>query len=643
MTPSRFLQPVARAGLASCLLAFCLTGVAPGTAWAAAPSAAAALGLRPVQADVPYQQVPAAEVDQCTVRDIEREDWSGWEVYSPDGRLLRRFADSNGDKKVDLWCYFDYGVEVYRDIDANFNGKADQYRWLATAGLRWGLDENEDGAVDRWKRISAEETTAELVAALATGDAARFNALLASGRDLRDAGLQDERLASLEKKGQRAAAKFASFAQEQKVIGSDAEWLQFAAAAPGLVPAGEPGVAKDVVAYENAVAMFESGGKAGQLLVGTLIEIGDAWKLVDLPVLAAPGEAIAQSSGFFFTPAGLQGGGAGETSTEDSATPRLVSALEAIDARLAQADDAKELAKLHEQRAVAVERIVAETNSPEDRENWIRQLIDTVSVAAQSGQYPDGLKRLKQISRSLRGADQSLRAYAEYQTIGVEHIARQTADADFAKIQEWWLEELTAFADRYPQAPETAQAKLQLALSKEFEDKESDALQFYKEVARDFRGTEAAERAAGAIRRLESVGKVVELEGRTLQGKSFALRQLRGRPVIVHYWATWCEPCKQDMKLLRNLQARYQRAGLQIVGVNIDNRAEQAVEFLRGASLPWVQLYEEGGLEASPLAKQFGVQTLPTMMLIDEQGRVVRHNVRAAELDDELAELVQRR
>ena len=54
------------------------------------------------------------------------------------GKILRKFVDTNGDNIVDQWGYFNDGVEVYRDIDSNFNGKADQYRWLNTAGTRWG-------------------------------------------------------------------------------------------------------------------------------------------------------------------------------------------------------------------------------------------------------------------------------------------------------------------------------------------------------------------------------------------------------------------------------------------------------------------------------------------------------------------------
>ncbi|MCC9643942.1 TlpA family protein disulfide reductase [Rhodopirellula sp. JC740] len=622
-----------------------LSTLLAGPATAAAPSAAAALGLKPVQDDVEYEQVESGDVEKCEVQDIERDDWSGWEVLAEDGTLLRRFADTNGDKKVDLWCYFQYGVEVYRDVDANFNGKADQYRWMGTGGTRWGIDENEDGQIDRWKMISAEETTRELVHALSTADGNRFVSLLASPKELQSAGLDGERLEGLIKKASRAASNFKKFAANQRAIGRNAEWIQFAAATPGIVPADEAGVKKDVMAYENAVAMYESDGKSGQMLVGTVIRIDDAWKLIDLPVLADSGEPIAQSNGVFFTPGGLSSSLSTGSSAGNSQTQELVSALESVDSKMVSESDPKALAQLNEQRADIVEDLISAAETDAERETWTRQLVDTVSVATQSGTYPGGLKRLKALAASFRdsksGQTDAMRAYTEYQLIGTEYIARQTEDADFAENQVWWLEQLTEFADRYPRAPETAAAKLQLALSKEFEDKETEALKFYREVATDFRGTEAAERAAGAVRRLESEGKEVDLEGRTVQGKAFRLSALRGRPVVLHYWATWCEPCKNDMKLLRGLQARYQRAGLQIVGVNIDNQRNEAEGFLKTNALPWIHLYEDGGLEGSPLAKQFGVQTLPTTMLIDSKGRLVDHNIGAAELDDAIEKLLK--
>ena len=87
--------------------------------------------------------------------------------------------------------------------------------------------------------------------------------------------------------------------------------------------------------------------------------------------------------------------------------------------------------------------------------------------------------------------------------------------------------------------------------------------------------------------------------------------------------------------------ASYQRAGLQVVGINVDRTKGDAERYLQQSQVPWLQLYEPGGLEGSRLAKEFGVQTLPTMMLIGPSGKVIRHNVRAAELQGELEKIRQ--
>ncbi|TWU41717.1 TlpA disulfide reductase family protein [Novipirellula artificiosorum] len=640
LPPSALLTPRNSRVLPTAALTFIFAFFA-SLSVAATPSAETALGLKPIQTDVEYEIPDAAAAAKCTVNDIDHPEWSGWEVHAADGTMLRRFADTNGDNKVDLWCYFNFGVEVYRDVDKDFNTKADQYRWLGTEGTRWGEDENEDGRIDRWVQISAEEVTAEVVSAMRDRDPARFARLLVSESDLKSLGLGAETSRRLATKADRAASEFTDFAKRQQAVSRSAKWVQFAAATPGVVPAGIDGSTKDVIVYENAVAMFEDGGKNGQILVGTIIKVGDRWKIVDLPSAAADGDAVAQSAGNFFTPGGIGGASAAAGSGVSSQAQELVTQLEEVDQKLAEAGDPKDVSSLHEARAQLVARLIKSTDDPGERDAWTRQLIDTVSAATQSGAYPDGLVRLKAIARSLGEENEPLRSYADYLLIGTEYAVRQTPDADFAKVQEWYLEALTDFVDQHPQMPEAAQAMLQLALSKEFEDKEKEALGYYKKVAVAFRGTEAAEKAAGAARRLESVGQVIELQGLSIEGKAFKLSQLRGRPVVIHYWATWCEPCKQDMKLLRGLQARYAKAGLQVVGVNVDATRESAGQFLKQNSVPWIQLFDDGGLESSDLAKAFGVQTLPTTMLVDQKGRMVRHNIRVDDLESELDKLTK--
>ncbi|KKL09289.1 hypothetical protein LCGC14_2567350, partial [marine sediment metagenome] len=98
-----------------------------------------------------------------------------------------------GDNAVDDWRYYKNGLEVYRDVDSDFNRKADQFRWFHTSGSRWGIDDNEDGQIDRWKTISAEEVSAEAVAALSSGDTQRFMCLVLTPKELKSLGLGPEK------------------------------------------------------------------------------------------------------------------------------------------------------------------------------------------------------------------------------------------------------------------------------------------------------------------------------------------------------------------------------------------------------------------------------------------------------------------
>jgi hypothetical protein len=175
----------------------------------AAPTVDVALQLAPVQPGVDYDKPGAEEAKACTIKAEKIGGSTAWVVRGAGGGVLRQFSDSNNDNVVDTWSYFRGGLEVYRDIDANFNGKADQYRWFHTAGSRWGLDRNEDGKLDSWKSISAEEASEEVVAALKTKDAARFARLLVAKEDIAKLGLPKPLVDSLTQRVTAAPQAFA--------------------------------------------------------------------------------------------------------------------------------------------------------------------------------------------------------------------------------------------------------------------------------------------------------------------------------------------------------------------------------------------------------------------------------------------------
>lgn len=95
---------------------------------AAAPTVEQALNLEPLAKNVDFDRPAADVVARCTIRMEKFEGTNAWVVRDPDGRMLRAFPDTNADRIVDRWVFFRNGIEVYRDIDSDFNTVADQSR-----------------------------------------------------------------------------------------------------------------------------------------------------------------------------------------------------------------------------------------------------------------------------------------------------------------------------------------------------------------------------------------------------------------------------------------------------------------------------------------------------------------------------------
>ena len=609
----------------------------------ASPKAEEALRLMPIQKEVDFDRPDAGEAPNCKIAARKVDDKVGWVVESPGGVILRQFVDTNADNVVDRWSYFKDGLEVYRDIDSDFNGKADQYRWFHTAGSRWAVDKNEDGKVDAWKAISAEEVTAEVVAALSAGDVDRFGRVALRAGELKSLGLGSTKAEQLGKKLEGLATQFKELAGRQKTVTSATEWVQLSGNRPGIVPAGTDGATKDLRVYENVVAIVRSGDEHSQVQIGTLVDVGEGWRVIDVPNPISPSDGQLASSGFFFRsaadgPAQMVSTGPSEQAQE------LLAQLEKLDAAADQATSAKEQAGFHARRAELVERIAEQADSPGDRAMWIRQLADMVSAAVQSGEYPEGVKRLESLFERLKkgGKDEELMAYVRFRQLMADYgLSIQNASTEeFVKIQAEWLKQLEGYAEQYPESPDAAEALLQLAIAKEYAGEEEEAKKWYGRVVSKFPASAPAKKAAGARTRLESVGKAIALQGKSPAGGVVDLAAFRGKVVLVQFWASWCEPCKADMAALKELLTKYGSAGFNIIGVNLDSRREDMAAYLAESRIRWPQIFEEGGLDSRP-ANELGILTLPTMMLVDQQGKVVHRNVHVADLDRELKRLIR--
>ena len=99
------------------------------------------------------------------------------------------------------------------------------------------------------------------------------------------------------------------------------------------------------------------------------------------------------------------------------------------------------------------------------------------------------------------------------------------------------------------------------------------------------------------------------------------------------------EKIRQDMETIKSLQAKYGK-DFYPVGINLDNDPKDAAGFLRSKNLAWPHLFEDGGLD-SRLAKEMGILTLPTMILVGKDGKALNRSTHAGELDAELKKLLR--
>ena len=198
------------------------------------------------------------------------------------------------------------------------------------------------------------------------------------------------------------------------------------------------------------------------------------------------------------------------------------------------------------------------------------------------------------------------------------------------------MEQLTAFVRTYPKAEDTPDAMLQLGMVCEFLGKEVDAKNWYLNLAKAFPGKPQAYKGEGAARRLGLEGQTMRLAAPLLNdsGTPFDIDQLRGKLVIVYYWASWNGSATSDFAKLKSILDKGE-GKVAVLGVNVDSKPEEGKAFAQKHSVPGTHIYTPGGLE-SKLATQYGVMVLPGVFLVGKDGKVLNKAAQMGNIEDEV-------
>jgi thiol-disulfide isomerase/thioredoxin len=139
--------------------------------------------------------------------------------------------------------------------------------------------------------------------------------------------------------------------------------------------------------------------------------------------------------------------------------------------------------------------------------------------------------------------------------------------------------------------------------------------------------------------RVYTLGMVApDLAGDTPEGTKLALSQLRGKYVLIDFWASWCGPCRKENPNVKVNYEKYASKGFEILGVSLDRDKAAWVNAIAADGLPWKHISDLKGWQ-SDLSAIYQVSSIPQTVLLDKSGKIIERNLRGEQLGAKLKEL----
>ena len=126
-----------------------------------------------------------------------------------------------------------------------------------------------------------------------------------------------------------------------------------------------------------------------------------------------------------------------------------------------------------------------------------------------------------------------------------------------------------------------------------------------------------------------------------VNGNEVSLSSLKGKVVLIDFWASWCGPCRKANKFLVNVYPSLKAKGFEIYSISIDDDKADWQKAVAADKISWLQVNEKGGWNA-PVANQWKIEQIPTSYLLDKDGKIVARDLEGRQLEKKVNQLLKK-